>query len=298
MGAIACGGAPSIPAGAASPEAGPTLLATASTGIVADWVRHVGGTHVEVFSLVPTDGDPHTFQPGVLAVTRVADADIVFTVGLGLEAAWLDELVRNAAADPSRIVKLGEAADPRDVAGAGDRRIPDPHFWLDPLRVGQAIDEIAARLSVLDPEREISYGENAAVYRYRLGVLHAEITEQVASVPPERRVLVTSHDSFRYFAARYGFRIVGAVIPGVTTEREASAAELARLTDAIRANDVPAVFAEASVSDRLVSAVAGETGARVVGSLRVGALGSPGSGADTYIGMMRADVEAIVEALR
>ncbi len=291
--AVACGGAASP-----SPDAPPVLLAAASTGIAADWVREVGGERVEVFSLVPAGRDPHTFQPGVRTVTRVADADIVFTIGLGLEAAWLNELMENSAADPSRIVVLGAVVDPLDVAETGGRSVPDPHFWLDPIRVGQAIDEIAARLSVLDPEGEVGYGENAAVYRYRLGVLHAEIVEQVASVPVEHRVLVTSHDSFRYFAARYRLRIVGAVIPGVTTEREASAAELARLTDAIRINRVPAVFSEAGVSDRLVNAVAAETGARVVDSLRVGTLGEPGSGVDTYIEMMRADVAAIAEALR
>lgn len=296
--AVACGGATSPSAGATSPDARPVLLAAASTGITADWVREVGGERVEVLTLVPAGRDPHTFQPGVRAVTRMADADIVFTIGLGLEAAWLKELIDNSAADPSRIVALGAVVDPLDVADAGGRSVPDPHFWLDPLRVGQAIDEIAARLSLLDPGGEVSYGENAAVYRYRLGVLHAEIVEQVASVPIERRVLVTSHDSFRYFAAQYGLRIVGAVIPGVTTEREPSAAELARLTDAIRINRVPAVFSEAGVSDRLVNAVAAETGARIVGSLRVGTLGEPGSGVDTYIEMMRSDVATIAEALR
>ena len=279
-------------------QAGPALLIVATSSIVADWAREVGGERVEVFSLVPPGGDPHSFQPGARAIARVAEADLILATGLGLEASWMDDLVRNAAADRSRVVRLGDSVGPLVFAGTGGQAVPDPHFWLDPLRVGLAVDEIATRLSALDPEGGTSYRENAAVYRYRLGVLHAWVQEQVATIPPDRRILVTGHDSFRYFAALYGYRVVGSVTPGVTTEREASAEELARLVDAIREHGAPAVFVEASMDDRLARSVADDTGARVVGSLLGGSLGPPGSDADTYIGMMRADVRTIVEALK
>ena len=172
----------------------------------------------------------------------------------------------------------------------------DPHFWLDPLRVELAVSAIAARLSGMDPDAGNVYADNAEAYARQLRELHAWIQERVRSLPQDRRLLATSHDSLQYFALLYGFEIVGTVILGATTEREPSAAEMARLVDKVKESGAPAIFVETTVSDRLARTISEETGARVVNALYTGSLGGPG-GADTYVEMMRANVTSIVEAL-
>ena len=160
------------------------------------------------------------------------------------------------------------------------------------------MSEIAARLSVLDPAGGDTYRANARAYNQELDDLDGWIQERVDWVPVERRVLVTSHDSFRYFAVRYGFVIAGTIIQGVTTEREPSAQEMAALVDAIRDQAAPVIFVETMVSDRLAHRIADEAGVRVERELSTGSLGEPGSGADSYIAMIKRDVETIIEALR
>ena len=358
----------------------PTIRVVVTTNIMADWVENIGGDRVEVFSLVPVGADPHAFQPGTRDVARIADADLVLNVGLGLEGSWLKELLQNAARDPSTIVELGVAADPIEFAqshvgevelleGIGhvvheveegeidpetgleeieelleaaeseEEELPrmvleivdkvedgqmdaedaieeiehlisegedehadhghgvhDPHFWFDPLRVKRVVNDIAARLSALDPDHGGAYTANASAYNARLDELHAWTEEQVGTVPEERRLLVTSHDSFGYFANLYGFEVVG-VILSITTEVEPAAAELAELVHEIEEYGVPAVFGETTVSERLANAVAAESGAKLV-RLYSGSLDDEGSGAGTYVEMVRTNVQRIVEALR
>ena len=366
-------------AGSAAPPDS-VVRVVATTSVVADWVENIGGEHVEVFSVVPAGSDPHGFQPGAQDVAKIADADLVLSVGLGLEGSWLKELVENAARDPSSIVELGEAIDPiefaeahaeevelleelghivheveggeitpeagleeveellagadggeeeqaaialgilntfeagqieaddaiealEDLAAGGEEEheghghgIEDPHFWFDPLRVKIAVDDIAARLSGLDPDRGGVYTANASAYNARLDELHSWTEEQVSVVPEERRLLLTSHDSLGYFANLYGFEVIG-VILGVSTEREPSAADLVDLVEEIEEEGVSAVFGETTESERLANAIAEESGAKLV-RLYSGALGDEDSGAATYIDMVRTNVERIVEALR
>ena len=174
----------------------------------------------------------------------------------------------------------------------------DPHFWFDPIRVKIAVHEIAERLSALDPDNADYYHQNAEEYEEQLDELHSWILEHVEQVSPERRLLVTSHDSLGYLAAAYDFKVVGLVIPSFAThDVEPSAEHIAELVDVIRENGVPAVFGETTVSERLAQAIASETGAKLV-QLYSGSLGEEGSGADTYLGMVKTNVERIVEALR
>lgn len=300
----------------------PALRVVTTTDILADWVAHVGGDRVEVLGLLPSGTDPHSYQPGARDITSLAQADLVFSVGLGLEAGWLRELVENATASPSTVVALGEVVGPilatgehADSEGAADKSghngvaasideayqdqgIADPHFWFDPARVKSAVSHVASRLSVLDPDGADTYRANAQVYSGRLDELDEWIQQRVATVPAERRLLLTSHDSLQYFASRYGFSVIGAVIPGVTTEIEPSAEDIARLVGDMRGRGVRDVFTEAGVSDRFAQTVAKETGASIVRDLFTGSLGRAGSGAETYLDMMRFNVRTIVEALR
>ena len=374
--------------GTAPTQSASPIRVVVTTNIMADWVENVGGERVDVFSLVQAGADPHAFQPGAQDVARIADADLVLSVGLGLEGSWLKELLQNAARDPSTVVDLGEVVFPIEFAathgdevemleeishvvheveegeidpeagleeieelleaaeGEGEggdhgeedelpatvleivnkvedgqmdaedaieeiehltaegedehaghgHGIHDPHFWFDPLRVKRVVDDVAARLSALDPDRGDTYSANASAYNARLDELHAWTEEQAGMVPEDRRLLVTSHDSFGYFAHLYGFEVVG-VILSTTTETEPSAEELAELIHEVEELGVPAVFGETTVSERLADVVATESGAKLV-RLFSGSLGAKGSGAETYVEMVRTNVGRIVEALK
>ena len=173
----------------------------------------------------------------------------------------------------------------------------DPHFWFDPLRVKQAVNSIAAQLSGIDPAGQTFYRDNAAAYGEELDQLHAWIEGEVAPLPHEQRLMVTSHDSFQYFAKRYDFEIVGAIFP-ITTEAEPSARELAELVETIEHAGAKAVFAEKSVTDRLARQIADETGAQLIGGLYTGSLGSRDGEAGSYLDFMRHNVTTIVAALQ
>ena len=476
------------PAATARPARAPAaplekVQVVTTTNIVADWVRMVGGDRVDVFSLLPVGADPHSFQPGAQDVVAIAEADLVLSVGLGLEESWLHELVQNAARDESAIVELTDVIDPIEFGAThageveiiealihiihevedgeisaeegleeiivaietahehddheghehededheghdhdedededheghdhdedededheghdhdedededheghdhdedededheghdhdedededheghdhdedededheghdhdeehGDEgmHLPemvlaliaqvhagqldaeaaieeihhlaedeedahaghghgtyDPHFWFDPLRVKSAINDIAARLSVLDPDGRNVFTSNASAFNSELNELHFWIQGQVSAVEEDRRLLVTSHDSLGYFAILYDFKVVG-VILSTTTEVEPTPADLAELSHDIEDYGVPVIFGETTVSERLAKSIADEAGAELV-RLYSGSLGEEGSGADTYIGMFRTNVERIVAALK
>ncbi len=277
----------------------PTVRVVVTTNIMADWIEKVGGGNVEVFSIVPSGADPHSFQPGAQDVAKIADADLVLSVGLGLEESWLHELLENAARDESAIVEIGGIVDPIEFAQADAGEVDmlkDPHFWFDPVRVKTVVNDIAARLAVLDPDRGDTYRANAASYNVKLDELHSWTEEQIEAVPEERRLLVTSHDSLGYFADLYGFEVVGVVF-GVSTETEPSAEDLVDLVHQVEKYGAPAVFGETTVSERLAGAVATESGAELI-RLYSGSLGLEGSGAETYLEMVRTNVQRIVEALK
>ena len=174
--------------------------------------------------------------------------------------------------------------------------LEDPHFWFDPIRVQSAVNDIAGRLGALDPDRASDYLANADAYNRELADLDSWTMGRVSEVPQERRLLVTSHDSFGYFAIRYGFEVVGVVL-STTTDVEPSPADLAELTHDVEEYQVPAIFGETTVTERLAQAVAEESGAELV-RLYSGSLGTPGSDAGTYITMVRTNVDRIVAALR
>ena len=301
---------------------GGKIAVVTTSNLLADWVRAVGQDRVEVFPLLPANADPHAFQPGGRDVARVADADLILSIGLSLEAGWLDDLVANAAQESSELVAVGDHVNPiyfvelldqeesqgehgqedhQDEAeeeGDHDHDALDPHFWFDPLRVKQAVSLIADQLSTLDSEDETFYRDNAADYNRELDALDSWIVEEVAKLPGERRLLVTSHDSFQYFALRYGFKIVGTIVPAATTETEPTAQELFHLIQTIEREGVPAVFAEKSHSQRLSKRIAEETGAQLIGGLYSGSLGEPDGEAGAYLDLMRYNVRTIVEALK
>ena len=295
-----------------NPSDGERIAIVTTTTFLADWAQEIGGDRVHVFSLVPIGSDPHGFQPGARDVARVAEADLVLSIGASLEGAWLTELVTNAAASESRVIEVaeglellpfGEGAEQDEGDDESDHEDEedehgglDPHFWFDPVLVQSVIDDMADRLSAIDSAGAAVYQANAAAYKAEIDELDAWIREQTATIAEEDRLLVTSHDSLGYLARRYGFTVVGTVLGGGTAESEPSAEELAQLTDLVNEHSVRAVFGESTVTERLAASVAEESGAELV-RLYSGSLGPEGSGADTWLGMMRINFQRIVDGL-
>lgn len=301
------------------------LSVVATTSVLADLTRNVAGDRASLTSLLGAGGDVHTYDPSPGDLARVARADVLVINGAGLEA-FLDRLIASAGGRFRTIVASagltplpfdsgpGESGYPdeeedhehADEHGHDDEHGPDgnhhgagdPHFWQDVRHAMHYVANIRDGLIAADPAGETVYRRNAERYLAELADLDRWVVDQVASIPPERRRLVTNHEAFNYFAARYGFRMIGAVFPGFGTERDPSPAEIAELVRRIRELGVPAIFAESVANTRLADQVAREARVRVVATLYSDALGGPGSGAETYIAMVRANATAIVAALR
>jgi zinc/manganese transport system substrate-binding protein len=268
-------------------------LVVASTSIVGDLVGRVVGDEVRVEVLIPIGADPHDFAPSARQAASLRDADLVVTSGLGLEAGLADALAA-AEEEGVPILELGPALDPRPLGG-GESGSPDPHWWLDPIRAARGVRLVAERLA------RIADGDWAARAARQAGELEAlddELRTSLAGIPAERRKLVTSHDALGYFAERYDLAIIGVLIPGGATQAAPDPQALAELATVIRNEGVPAIFAETTLPTNVAEVLAAEVGGEVrVVILYTGSLGEPGSGADTYVGMLRTNVERIVEAL-
>ena len=184
------------------------------------------------------------------------------------------------------------------AAGGHHHDAGDPHFWLDPISVIKYTENIRDALSQVDPAGKELYAKNAETYIGKLRELDAWITGQVQTVPESRRLLVTNHESFGYFADRYGFRVVGTVIPSVSTGASPSAQQLASLVDHLKATEAPAIFLETGANPQLANQLAQETGITVVNDLYTHSVTESSGNAPTYIDMMRYNVQKIVEALK
>ena len=392
----------------------PLSIVSTST-IVGEWISIVGGDRVDVLNLVPRGADPHAYQPGARDIARVADANLVFAVGLGLEQGWLEDLVENAARDHESIIEIAQRIDPiefsfeaddhgeegddhgdeeaeeeegehhdeeedgdADEEAEGEERHEededsdaegeehheededseaegeehheededsdaegeehheededsdaegedhgdeedehhdeddveihhehdehdhgdlDPHFWFDPQRVIVAVRQIAKELRELDPDSTDYYNANRDEYIAKLEELDGWIAGMVSAIDDHDRIMVTTHDAFGYFAARFGFTVAGVIIPGGGTELERSPQEFAELVHEVEEAGASVVFSEVQISDRLANTLAQEAGIRLVGGLHVGSLGADGSGAENYLDLMRTNVDIIVGAL-
>ncbi len=284
---------------------GERLRVVATTSIVADVVRNVGGERIELALLMPLGADPHGFEPTPQDAALIGDAHVVFANGAGLEA-FLDRLLASAGegtpvVELSHDIPLLAWADDHDDADDHEddheHEEGDPHVWFDPRNVKIWVAGIKAALSTLDPGGATIYGANAEAYLVELDELDSWIRTQVARVPETRRKLVTDHSVFAYFATAYGFEQVGVVTAGSSTLSAPSARELAALQDTIREEGVAAIFVGTTIDPRMVEQIAADVGIEVV-PVYTGSLSEPGGPADTYINFMRYDVGQIVNALR
>jgi zinc/manganese transport system substrate-binding protein len=268
-----------------------TTSVVVSTSIWGQVVQAVVAEDAEVTVLMPVGADAHDFDMSSSQAASVATADLVIVNGLGLEEGMHDAL-EAAVEEGANVVGLGESLEPMTLAEGG----VDPHVWMDPLRVARGAELIADQLSSILPD--IDWKTRAEVLTARMVATDVEIQEILAVVPAADRKLVTNHEALGYFADRYGFEVIGSVIPGPTTLDQPSSAELAALVATMREAGVAVVFAETSDSAALAEAVAAELGleTRVV-TLYTESLGAPGSGADTVDGMLLTNAKLMADAL-
>ncbi len=292
------------------------LQVVATTSIIGDVVGQVGGDLIELTTLIGPGRDPHSYKPAARDLATVANAHVVFINGWDLEeglAADLANIGREVPIVPiSANIRplfrgVEESGHEEDLRGtdAGDHAheegLPDPHVWFSIPHVIQWVDNVAQVLGDLDPTHAADYAANAATYQRELEALAANMATQLAQIPQDRRLLVTNHDSLIYFARDYGFDILGTVFPGNSTAAEPAAGDLAGLISLMAEHGICTLFTESTMSNDLAQTIATElddcTTVQVL-SLYTGALGPAGSGADSYVGMFHANVEAIVRGLQ
>ena len=286
--------------------AGPSLAAdgalrvVATTGMVGDIVREVAGDRAEVTTLMGEGVDPHLYRATRSDTARMLEADIVFYNGLLLEGKMTDALVRVARAGKpvfavTELIDESYLMAPPAFEGAFD-----PHVWMDPTAWMKAVEVVGASLAEVDPAGAAAYQANTAAYLARLEALDAYAREVLATVPADRRILVTAHDAFGYFGRRYGFEVMG--IQGLSTESEAGLKRIEELVALLVERQIPAVFVETTIPEQSVRALIAGAAARghevvIGGALFSDAMGQPGTYEGTYVGMIDHNVTLIARAL-
>lgn len=270
-------------------------LVVVTTNILGDVVQEVVGDEAEVMVLMRPDSDPHSFEISAREAARILGADLLVSNGLGLEEGLQQHL--DSAADAGvPIVAAGDVIDVLDYAESG---APDPHFWTDPARMILVVDAVrAAVVEHVDGADAATIDRNASTYSAELDDLDASMIAAFDAIDPADKQLVTNHHVFGYLADRFGFEIVGAVVPGGSTLAAPSASDLRDLVGAIDEAGVSTIFAESSQPDRLVQVLAQEAQLDVaVTELFTESLTAPGGAADTYLTMMRTNTERIATGL-
>ncbi|SEA94670.1 metal ABC transporter solute-binding protein, Zn/Mn family [Rubrimonas cliftonensis] len=281
--------------------AGAPLKVVASFSILGDLVGQVGGKRIALTTLVGPDGDAHVYQPTPADARAVAAADLVIVNGLGFEG-WIDRLIAASGFD-GPVAVASDGVDVLMVEGDAahghshghEHGDVDPHAWQSVPAVSAYLANIADALIDADPDGAEAYAASRDAYLEELAALEAEIAAAVAALPPGRRVVVTSHDAFGYFARDHGLAFLAP--QGVSTEAEASAQDVAALITQIREGAIPAIFVESVADPRLLQQIERETGARIGGALYSDALSGTDGPASTYLDMMRRNLRMLTEAL-
>ena len=297
-GALAAGCGSAVGGTDATDESGDAVRVVATTPVVADFVRNVGGDRVTVTQILKPGVDPHDYEPSPVDVKALADADLVIESGVGLEA-WLDDTVQ-AAGYSGEVVDSSKGINVRQGEGEEAEAGGDPHVWHDPRNAKGMVAGIAAALGGQDPADKATYDRNATAYSAKLDALDAANQAKIHSIPPGQRKLVTNHDAFGYYCDRYGITFVGSVIPSFDSSAELSGRELSDLVARIRSTGVKAVFSEASLPAKTAETVAQQAGVEVVSgedALFADGLGPEGSPGATYLQAEQHNTDTIVRAL-
>jgi len=283
---------------AESARSGLNVIAVES--YLADIAQQVAGSRIAIQTLIPLGLDPHSFEPTPQDVVRLTESDLIILNGAGFES-WMGSLLsENLKGKPvieassglaSRSPGLQELQDEHDTEG-------DPHFWLDPINAIKYTENIRDGLILLDPAGKTDYTKNAESYIAQLKELDGWIEDQVSQIPPENRKIVTNHESFGYFADRYGFTIIGTIIPSVTTGASPSSQQLTHLVDQIRSTRVKVVFLETGANPQLADQISRETGIKVISNLYTHTITGKGGNAPSYLALMRWNTQQILEVLK
>jgi len=283
---------PALLAASVIPASAETLKVVASFTVLADVVKQVGGDHVSVTSLVGPNGDPHEFEPSPADAKHLKAAQVTFVSGEGLEG-WMDRLI-TASGYKGTPVTASEGINTRTMEEDG-KTVTDPHVWNSPVNVKVWVVNIEKALSAADPADAAAFKTNADRYTKKLDELDAYAHSKFDKVADDRRKVLTSHDAFGYFGREYQVSFLAPL--GVSTESEASAADVAKLIEQIKAENVKTYFFENSNDPRLVKQVAKATGAKPGGELYVESLSDAKGPAPTYEKMFRYNVDQIAAAM-
>jgi zinc/manganese transport system substrate-binding protein len=264
------------------------LPVVASFSILADLVRNVGGDRVDVTVLVGPDGDAHVYEPAPADAKKIAASRLVFVNGFGLEG-WLPRLVQAAGGKATVVTATSGIAPLRKGSDA------DPHAWQSVVNAKAYVTNIRDALVTAVPDDAELFRTNAAAYLAKLDALDREVREAIATIPENRRKVISTHDAFGYFAAAYGIAFIAPL--GVSTESEASARDVAGIISQIKTAKIPAIFLENISDPRLIQRIAAETGASVGGTLYSDSLTGEKGDAPTYIDMVRHNIKALTNAL-
>lgn len=283
--------APIVGCGRQSSSSGVSVVAT--TTQIADLAATIAGPDAAVRGLLAANTDAHDYEPTPGDAGAVADADLVLINGIGLDG-WIDQVSESAGGDARTVVVTDGISRRR-----GDEESPngDPHVWMDPRNAITMVATIRDAFVATDPDNADGYAARAEALTGRLRALDRELAARIATVPSAKRKIVTDHDAFGYLTDRYGIRVVGTVIPSLSTDAEPGAAELAKLAATVRREGVRVVFAEAGSDPALAGALAAEAGAILGEELYADSLGPAGSPGATYIGMMRHNMGALVTGM-
>ena len=277
------------------------IRVVATTSMVADLVKNVGGERVEVHGLMGPGVDPHLFKATASDVLKLQQADVIFYSGLMLEGKMQD-LFGQMARKKKFVYSVTEdlpkeqLLEPPSFGGHYD-----PHVWFDVPLWSKCAIKVAEGLGEFDAHGKSLYEKRAVTLQKKLGELHQWAVKKSAELPKERRILVTSHDAFNYFGRAYGFQVVG--LQGISTVTEAGVADMAKLVDFVKKSKVPAVFVESSVSHATIDRISNDAGVKIGGEIFSDAMGTPGqmeNGYDlgTYEGMIKHNLTTIVNALK
>ncbi|MGB3202228.1 MAG: zinc ABC transporter substrate-binding protein [Nodosilinea sp.] len=270
----------------------PAVVATST--LLADWAAEVGGDHIELTGILQPGADPHVYEPVPADSIAFEQADLIFYNGYNLEPNLIRLL--NAAGVNARQFAVGEVVPPLDLE-KDNSTVPDPHVWGNVSHAIPMVEAIRDQLIELAPEQEALFTQNAAAYIDELNQLHTWIEAQTATIPPDQRQLITTHDAFQYYANAYGLTVAGTLI-GLSTEEQPSARTVQQLVTSIQQLGVPAIFAETTINPRLITTVAAEANVVLAPTpLYSDSTGAPGSDGDSYLKMMAANTRAIVENL-
>ena len=271
----------------------PNVVATST--IIADLTERVGQDEIQLTGILPAGSDPHVYEPVPKDTQALEKANLILYNGYNLEPGLIK--LMNAAGIKSRKIPVGEVVKPLQLKKGDKETVPDPHVWGDVENVIQMVNAIRDALIELSPEDRDKFTQNAAQLNKELKQLDTWISQQIKTIPPEKRKLVTTHDAFQYYARAYGLSIIGTLI-GISTEEQPSAKTIQQLVESIKGSQVPAIFAETTINPALINTVAQEAGIKLAPKqLYSDSIGAPNSDGNSYIKMMEANTRAIVEAL-